>query len=348
MNLYLVESPLQLLSAIELQSLTPSKKSTVVIRYEVRDGNRNRDQIRELLKNMRFDRVVELGKNLNSISQRIDLLNFMVRLSGVRDEIQQVAIGDWRSTWMHRCIEIVGAKEPILLDDGIIVVHIMNNFLCKGIHNKLKISSTPSTRFKNILYYALGSNGNAEYKFSLFTSFYNQSVVNNINILENRYEHTVSRNASRESCVGYFGTKYSEGKYLTFEQEITFLSNAFKFIEREYDGLPIVYYAHRGDAHKKLEYISSMGIEVRVPTLPLEAHFMRHESPPPSVIVGGFSTAVINVSKIYGIEEALFMLLPIGLISKNKAAHVIEIYNFYKEMGYRIVDPSFGNRRPQA
>jgi hypothetical protein len=79
----------------------------------------------EAIKASKFRNII-IFKNSNNLlirffsSARIFLY---VRLN--RKNISRIYMGDWRSEWMHRCVEISNLNSVTLLDDGIIIVDIL-------------------------------------------------------------------------------------------------------------------------------------------------------------------------------------------------------------------------------
>jgi hypothetical protein len=242
---------------------------------------------------------------------------------------------------MHRCVEISNLNSVSLLDDGIIIVDILKNMLNKGFFNKLSMrSNKPSliSFIKDLIYLLLGSNGKKHYNFEVFSSFLNSDDSKTIKITNNHYAF-LRANSSKKVVneVYYIGTKYSEAGYFDVDVELEFLSIVSKDLIRRYPNKKIIYVVHRDDSMSKIAHIESLGFEIKKLHKPIELFFNESDFLPYS-IAGAFSSAIINIAMIYGLKKIIFFKLPVNKITNKYKEHVNEIYHFYEERGFVVID----------
>ncbi|AKO52997.1 hypothetical protein ABA45_11785 [Marinobacter psychrophilus] len=262
-----------------------------------------------------------------------------IRMLSIRG-VPNIFIGEFRSVWMHRCLEILNSKHAYLLDDGIIIVDIFNQYLSKGIYKpNFKISRY---NVLNLLYgflcFATGSAKGVPYRLTMCTAFpFEKLGCSEQLFIKNDYTSSLFSGEFKDddSVFYYFGTKYSEAGYFSMEVEILFLNRVFDYLRKK--GFKIVYVAHRDDAKNKLDLIESVGVEVQRFDCPAELHFFRKGSAP-KYIGGAFSTAVINIKLIFNSEFVVFFKLPISDVSRNKIDQVIDVYDFYNRIGFDVID----------
>jgi hypothetical protein len=239
---------------------------------------------------------------------------------------------------MHRVIEVTLPSTSILLDDGIIVFDIVKNYLLNGNHNLLKVIKATSIKHKalQIIYKLLGSTGKKQYEFTVFTAFFKGSDFSNIRIINNNYKY-LKKNKEKKIVdeVFYFGTKYSEAGYFLIEIELEYLQRVLEDLSETYPAMSIFYIPHRDDSLNKRREIENLGYSVKELGMPAELYFWTNDAHP-YAIAGAYSTAVANLSAIYGLKNVTLYKLPIHKIIPEKKSHVIEIYEFYKSQGFKI------------
>jgi hypothetical protein len=336
----IVGSPLQALSAIEAAHYYKLDPAWLFVRYvSAERRHRNNKHMDMVLENHNFKKIIKLGTHQYATLNHLQILALYLFLLLCRSRIRNLVIGEWRSDWMQRCIDISRKNEVILCDDGIIMVDILRNKLEKDVRWK---ASEGSTRLKSIVKKTitrmLGSRGVHDAKFRLFTAFFDKADSNKVTIDHNSYDYIKSKlNAKSPSGVYYFGTKYSEAGYFSLGVELRFLNGVFRFLREREKSEPIFYVPHRDDSVEKIKAVEKIGFKVLYLESPAELYFLSAETFPKS-ISGAFTTAVANLSSIYKPQNVTLFRLPIEEIVSEKREHVETIYDFYEKRGFSVID----------
>jgi hypothetical protein len=346
-DVLIVESPLQLLSAIEAIKYFDFKRTCLIVRYaDARRRKRHNSHIDEVLKMYDFNRVIKLRNSSSNTLNKLLKFNSYLWFRINRKSIRKLAIGEWRSEWMQRCTEIAQKDSVILLDDGVIVVDILRNKIEKGVNFNVNTDRSKSVkqRLKTLIFSILGTKGVYDKKYHLFTAFFSKTDSKTVQITPNRYEFVRSKVEDvNADGIYYFGTKYSEAGYFPLSVELRFLGHVFSTLSNLYpteqaqENNRILYVPHRDDSVTKLEAVKEIGFDVTPLNCPAEIYFFLMKKKP-KVIAGAFTTAVANVSTIYKPDAVHLFKLPIEEIAKEKREHVESIYKFYEERKYQIVE----------
>lgn len=346
-DILIVESPLQLLSAIEATKYFNFKRACLIVRYaDPRTRKRSNSHMDEVLKLHDFNRVIKLCYSSSWLVNQLRTCSLFLWFRINRKSIRNLAIGEWRSEWMQRCAEIAGKDSVVLLDDGIIVVDILRNKIEKNLHwntNRNRPSSL-KRRLQMLIFNLLGTKGVHNPKYHLFTAFFSETDSKSVQITRNRYEFLRCKVEDvNADGIYYFGTKYSEAGYFPLSVELQFLNQVFNTLSKLYaseqaqGSNSILYIPHRDDSVQKIDAVKEIGFDVKFLNYPAEIYFLLMKKKP-KVIAGAFTTAVANVNAIYGPDEVHLFMLPINEIVEEKREHVVSIYNFYDERKYQIFE----------
>lgn len=346
-DVLIAESPLQLLSAIEATKYFSFNRACLVVRYvDSNTRKQNNTHMDEVLKLYNFERVIRIVHRPSWLLNQLSFLRIFLWFRMNRKSIGNLAIGEWRSEWMQRCVEIARKDSVILLDDGIIVVDILRNKIEKSLRwNTYRYRPTSlEERLQMLVFNLLGSKGDRNIKYHLFTAFFSETDSKVVQITRNRYKFLQSKveNVSADG-IYYFGTKYSEAGYFPLSVELQFLDQVFNTLSNLYSteqavgNNSIFYIPHRDDSIQKIDAIKQIGFDVKYLNYPAEIYFILTKKKP-KVIAGAFTTAVANLNTIYAPDAVHLFKLPIEKIAQEKREHVVSIYNFYQERKYQIFE----------
>ena len=152
-----------------------------------------------------------------------------------------------------------------------------------------------------------------------FFSIFNLKSVND-KLLQNDYSYmrTLVKGKDISSKIYFIGQPFVELGILNFEEYIIIIKKIiFKY------KLPLLYIAHRREESVNLNRIKALGIEVIIPTLPIEV-FLIKLSAYPKAIIGVASTALFSISLIFEEIEVFYF----RNAKLNKIKKFNEIYSY--------------------
>lgn len=340
-NLYVVESPLQALCALEVALGKKNEVHDIIVMTS--DGKRIRNDNQMLLIVDKFDwnykSIVpnkrDAGRFSINSANKLFISNVKNKYEG---KIVSLYIGEFRSSVMHMIRMTIDAPNVFILDDGAATIKIIKDYIKNG-YNYPYDSFYPKNMLKKIVYSFLNrryidlSSINNDVK--VLTAFSNEESKKIIkvdfkNIKSLRSDEKVKDN----SVVYYFGSLYSEAKIVSFGYEISVL-NKVKCFYTEKDK-NIIYFAHRDESLKKLSFIeSNLGFKVVKSELTAELFLLESNNLPYEV--AGAYTSVLNNIKVIFPEVSLrsFRLASVELCDRRRKA-INEVYNYYQSIGIAI------------
>lgn len=274
-NLYIVESPLQVLNAFEAMHVFPANEHTLLVRYS--DYSENDKQIKDTLKKLNLYtlasiKTITINGEKKSVFDIIKLLFFRVFFNFKSKQFTKIFLGNYGSKFMQFITPF--RSSIILLDDGAGSINVQSEF-------------TP-TKFHDW--------------FTLFDldPFPSQIITPNTyrelhKILPNKF------NQNKETVL-FIGSKISETG-ITAEENYLHL---IKKIALRFSDKKIIYVAHRGESDLKLQQLEKISnLKVTLLDYPIELLSIYGDITP-SKIVSFYSTALITLSKIYDVETIAF------------------------------------------
>jgi len=338
--LYVAESPLQLLSAIEA-SVSDVGNKILIISYGSDKRQLNNKHIDSVIKYSNFDKIFAVNKSNYRLVNWLRWLLAICYVRFSRNIIRTVYIGEWRSDWMHRLVEVSLCKNIVLLDDGVVILDIVKNKLQDFNHNKLFFkakNSSIKSKIVDLLYKLVGSNCDANYRLKLFTVFSGLDNPSGLTVKKNNFKFLKSflKNCPCNS-IYYFGSRSSEANYLTLDNELVFMRNVYDKLSVLYPAVDLIYVPHRDSMPEKIDQIKRMGFVIKYIDSPVEIYFLEINERP-RVISGSHSTALPNLMNIYDIDKIHVFKLPMSKVLKGKINLATETFEFYKRLGYEIID----------
>ncbi len=333
-NLYIVESPLQLLNAIEAKEEFTAKKNILIVKFS--NERRNNYQIEKLLKESFWDRIYKIPYIYTTKTQIIYFCFLTRLLVWQKQKFQKIFIGEFRSDEMWMLLNNVQHIETFLLDDGSVTIEVQKNYL-KEIE-KYNSEKSRSKR-KYILYNFFFLKAPKRKVIDLFTMFDlkphpGQKVIQNnfkalaskiINIDDHANSNTVFFIGSNIVERGIVNDKY-------FFECIEYIVNFYKANEKN-----IIYLPHRRENEKKLLTMKNQfGIEVLYPSDLIELYFLNKKIWPKH-IASFYSTALYSLKKIYKCREVDVFKLDFTQLNKEFQSSIDSTYKFYKKY-FRLIE----------
>ncbi|MEL7798444.1 polysialyltransferase family glycosyltransferase [Idiomarina loihiensis] len=340
-NLFIVESPLQALIAVELSLKFEDERSGVIYRLSGANRKRNDEQIEAVIEygNWSFSKGIILEKR-NAFFYHLLIRKVLKKIRiRFRGQVKQLFLGDFHSQWMHLSRTAVNPDITILIDDGAATLNVRNRFTQQGIffpENLWKTRNFLKELTKNIIYFDFINKEKLSKPLFFASSFLKSESIYLVDFSALKERFKKKENEDKANSVLFFGAKYSEAKIVSFEYELIFISKVKDF----YGGrnLSVTYCAHRDESDEKLNFIESqLGLVVVKPCIPAEL-YMLSENQSVAEIASAYSSVLNNMKVLFPektIRSFMFMNDEINAINKDA---VLSIYEHYRSEGILIQD----------
>lgn len=339
-NLFIVESPLQALIALEINFQFPEQRSAILYRLSGKGRERNNEQIKRVIN--RGDWVLSRALTFNNyhpialhLSIRKTIFNLRRELSG---KVKRLFFGEFRSEWMHFTRLAISPREFILIDDGAATLTVKHKYLDKGIYFPVDIwrkKNNIKNVVKKIIYYRAVDKKNATQPVKYASAFLKEDSIYRIDFSALKKSYKARKPITNKKKAYYFGSKYSEANIVSREYELLFLKKIKCFYEKS--KLDVVYCSHRDENHEKLEYIRNVvGFDVISPDLPAEI-FLLDEYCNILEVSSAYSSVLNNISIIFPeIPIKSFRLDP-EEVNLTHRDDVNTVYCFLHEKGLKVL-----------
>lgn len=340
-NLYIIESPLQALCALEISLSKRDERHAIIIRISNGDRIRNDEQILEIIgKRIWYScEIIKYRFYDNALINNVENRFYLEKIEKkFKNKTTSLYIGDFRSAFMHMVRVAVKPHQVFILDDGAATVKIISSYLKKGYHYPYD-TFYPKNKIKKIIFRMLYGKY-IDFKIfrkniKVITAFSNDES-NNLEILEfDNIKNLFGIEQSLDAClVYYYGSKYSEVGIISLDYEFKFLEIIKDFYYKQ--GKTVVYFAHRDESEKKLKHISeNLKFKVIVPNTMAELYLL-NSIVLPSEISGAYTSVLNNVKVIFPQITLRSFELKSEEISEKWRKDIESIYIYYKELGLNV------------
>ena len=311
-NIFIVESPLQALVALELAGKFSEKKNAIYYRLGGKGREKNNEQI--------FN-VVEMGEWFYKFEVRFDQSGSYSYHQSARDfileererlkEVDNIFFGEFRSHWMHVFRMSVPSNRYILLDDGAATLIVKKNFIDKKKFFPDDYFYKSSSRIKSVIkkycyrffYRNLYEKNNENVPVLLASPFLRDESDYKVDFscLKKKYLKEAEGGSPNLRKAFFFGSKYSESGIVSLDYEVRFIEMVVAYYKNK--GVGTVYCSHRDESDHKLKCIERVGCEEVVkPDVPAELFLLaRHGDV--SEISAAYSSVLSNLSLIFSEKE---------------------------------------------
>lgn len=340
-NLFVVESPLQALVALELNLQFSDEKNGIIYRLSGAGRERNDNQIKKIVDRGNWMFAHNLSFNTSGalachLSIRKSILSLRREYSG---RVKRVFFGEFRAQWMHFLRLAIRPDESVLIDDGAYTLTAKKKYIdCHNYYpeeiwrsdNKLK------NLIKNTLYIGVFNKELASKPIAYASAFLKEESDYQVDFsaLKKRlFTHGSCRD--EEKKVYFFGSKYSEAGIVSQKYELIFISQVKDFYQRK--GLDFVYCAHRDESQDKLDYIESIiGVDVVMHDEPAEVFMMEH-SYSGAEIGAAYSSVLNNLNLIFPEVAIVSFKLKSSEVNKKNKYDIEHIYRYFEDKGITVV-----------
>ena len=312
-NIFFINSPLQLLCAIEASVIFKTSNNILVI-FNKGSGE-NYNQIQQMLERYEtiFSKVEVIDRKLKSIKGWLAGFHAINQLADKYNRIDNLFIGDYRNGIARHFQNSVLFDNVYILDDGFSTIHIYKR-LRKG---KL-------TSYKDYLKYIF-SRGKYRFKASkrvnYFTIFDKQ--ITGKNIYSNNLNHLVRNDEWNSSDkIFWLGSPIVEDRIVTTDYYLESIRRWSRELNNKDE---IIYFPHRREKKQKIHEIEKKyGFQCNRINVPIELYLVR-ERVKPKAIISFFSTALYTLNRIMGSNRIYYIPIESSKILKGKK-HIQDIY----------------------
>ncbi|WP_318439209.1 polysialyltransferase family glycosyltransferase [Photobacterium leiognathi] len=327
-NIYLIESPIQLKSAISYSAHLKLKNNILIL---IKSNSKNENtQIDGVLNKDKWDNIYILSKFNNRFLNIIYMFFYSIFFFlKYRNKVDRVMLGDYRNFFFILISRLLKFKEEILLDDGTIVVYLQYKYFRNSM-----IYEDYCSFFRRIILRFVSNVKSVPNLYSIFEL----SCWHDVNQV-NYFVNVKKKNTIKSKDIYFFGSKYSECGLITLYDEIDALSKVYKKLKLDYEIDSIIYIPHRSDSDEKIKMINSLGFTIKRLNLPAEAYFESLDSYP-FVIAGFYTTVLYSLNYYFDFKSVIsFDINP--LINDNHDREGAKlIYDYYKNVGINVIDLS--------
>jgi hypothetical protein len=337
-NLFVVESPLQALIALELNLRFKGDKNGIVYRV-AENRERNNRQIEDIISRGSWSFKKRISFNDSSVlSSHKSILRELNCFRKIFSKgTGQLFIGEFRSQWMHFMRTAVSPKKTILMDDGAATLISKRKYIDKGIYFPEELWRTQSLLkriVKRIIYRKFLTSPILRKPVFFASAFLRSESIYPISFSEIKKIFESKKVSKSKPTVFFFGSKYSEAKIISLKYEINFLQRVKGFYSKS--NLDIIYCAHRDESKAKLSLIENeLKFKVVAPDSPAEV-FLLGQVGGVTEVAGAYSSVLNNVKVIFPeIMVRAFYLNPEEINIKNRN-DISNVYRHYKIEGINV------------
>ena len=328
-NLFIVESPFQLLSAIEANAYFMST-STLIIKY---NGNKiNELQLKNIIdKYSNFDEVIEVFPIVSNFDANIKL--FMILNKMIEDNVffEKIFIGDYRSYHMRKFFDALNPVECYLLDDGNIIIDIVKYIELK--EDQYYFNGLKGTLKKFIYHIQLLLFGLDQYTIrsdiSLFTCFELQFNAN-IKYTKNNFDYIRSLTKSKTiKDVVYFYGSNLKILNITNDLEMQYLKYVSDYYRKQ--NLDIIYIPHRNETEEKiLTIVKQLAIKIKKNDFPAEIQLVL-DTEVPRHIASFVSSVLVSLPVIHSFDSVVSFQFPVDCVPEKNKTELIAVMKDYEK-----------------
>lgn len=305
MNLYIVESPFQLLCAIEARSHFSLEKENSLLLVKLTKNKKSNDQLKKIATKFNFKRVLFLPQIIALTFSDMLMLFIFFYWKLLNKKFNYIFLGEVKNAVVRSAVNNLNYRHYFFLDDGISTFAIQNKLI-----NNINLNSLTheNNRIKKLIvliskFLNLKLN---EYTEVNWFSCFSLNKLSNQTIIKHQFDSLkVKRSLEvNDKNVSYFiGSPISEDGKLSTKDELIHIERIAKYFQNK--GVKVQYCVHRRESETKLNFITRIeNIQLRYPDYPLEIDFLLKGI---SIFeVGSFiSTTLISLPIIYNIKNCI-------------------------------------------
>lgn len=318
-NLFYIESPLQILSAIEAAKKFNERKAILIVGLSKGDRVNNDLQIEELVDSFCWERIFYIEQKSGRWRNFFTLYNSFKYSFLYKGKVDKYFFGEYRSLPMALLGVFLKPNDFVLMDDGSFTITAQNFYIRNGVfpYARKTLFKLFKKKFDSI-------------RIPDLFSFYKLKLIGG---QVNYYELPKKIEVEIDKGVAFFfGSKFSESKTMSFIDELLILEE----VKNKYKSYKFFYIPHRDESKNKLDEISNLGFFVKKLGGPAEVYF-DSVSIMPEMVFSYYST-VLYSCYIRFENVKLISVNVYGRLKNRKARlNAKEIYKYYDEISIPIL-----------
>ena len=338
-NLYIVSTPLQLLSAIEAQKHFQTQNNVLVILFFlIRDG-RNINQMFKLVKHFPYSKLMTFQN-----SKRVNLYSFTNYLKELSKYKYEYLFFGYSTPLYRRMVANCSYKKLFFLDDGVhtITTHEQvfneeNEELRKSFSPFPKYK-TPKHLFRYYLYAILGYKMDSELEDLNFFTLFDLKSYKNEQIIQHDLSYIRElffKKSIDDNRVYILGQPLTRAIAMPVNQYIHYLKSIFNY----YKDREIYYIPHRVEpiSEELIELVSEyQNVKLVKLEESIEFYFMNNNLYPTDV-ASFITSALFNLKKIYPKSNQTAFEIDLSVLSEFHQNNIELIYENYEKENIEIV-----------
>lgn len=339
-SVFFVESPFQLISAIEAANHFGTRHNFLLINYS-RFASNNR-QIDALLSFFKWDRVIKFKYRFFRSFTEFLIIPYVARMK--KTKFRYVFIGEPRQRVLQTLLYNLAYEDAYLLDDGNITP------LIQKIIEKERDLRKTVTKLDTVgntireLYYKLWRIDEYAYVPNWFTCFNIPALNEEQQIVKNEFLFFKTLNNKERkntdnlgSDVFFIGGRLAESGIISEEDEIEFVKQIADYYYKS-NGVKMYYCVHRRESEEKLAKLATLNnVRLRRAEFPLEVDLLV-KGERVNFVCTFFSSALHTLKLIINPNETVIFELPEASIIDFFKEKVNVNYAFYRDEGYQFSD----------
>lgn len=339
MNVFLVQSPLQVLAAFEARETFPGEPAQLIVMLSP-NKTRNNTQILEAVSRTGWLHPLiirpQRGRPLHNLRIKAALFLSLKRLA--HQHVANLFMGDFRSIWMNRARGLCEPETTWLIDDGMVTPYVQKHFFSQGIYWPVTRKQKLNNLVRSLVNRWHGSERLRDTPISVF-SVYDMPVpaAPGQRVVRHHYEHLRSLGSGQrrsEHDLYFFGSKLSEVGIITRDTEIDLLAQTLAWSRAQQ--LALHYIPHREDHPDKLDRIRALDIPVKPLGMPAELYFVLSEQIPAGIATF-CSSAMSSLSCIADFPLRCAFVIPETAIRESSRDALALIYQGFDQTGVRLI-----------
>lgn len=338
---YIVESPLQALCALEINLQNPDASHHIYYREFGSERERNNKQTNQIICMADWSVCQSLSHDARGwrkhLQIRQTLAYFRTRYSKYKVSLY---LGEYRAQWMHFARAAIRPSQTTFLDDGAASIYVIKDFINKHIFYPFPLwKYSWRSNFRSLFYIGLLDKNEMDKPVqinTLFHAFEKDDRVTHLNLecILGKYKNPKQAFGNK---IYYFGSKYSEAGVLTLDDEVAFLNLVFSYYkEKGYQN--IFYIAHRDETDEKLEIIrKSIGFNVLYFDETAELNLIKSLELPKE-ISGAYTTVLNNMKVLFPGVKITSFRIPNNWISGKYSKRINEVYQYFQSLKIEVID----------
>lgn len=343
-NLYVVESPLQALCALEISLGKNGERHSIIVKLSGETRYQNNQQILKIIQLRNWDEkiIFKIPSSKNKLFTHISKLRQFSEINRrFAKKIDSLYIGEFRYQFMHMIRSIVNAEKVYLIDDGAATVKVITEYIKRYEYHPDIDSLLPSNLIEKSIFkiiYARYFNINIlKKKLEVITAFAKEDSefgIEELKFQNLKSVYNVQKVIDNET-VYFYGSKYSEAGIISLAYELEFLTQIKSFYNNR--NMRVVYFSHRDESEEKLNALANeLNFTIRKSDDIAELYLL-NSSVLPKEVAGAYTSTLNNIKSLFPLINVTSFKLHEEKINSELKESIDNVYKYYSDAGINII-----------